>query len=270
MKCRSTKLAITESPQQVTFKTEYLKRLLQSLAIVFAFNSSIAQNVGIGIDNPTQKLEVAGNIKGNILLGTYIGLGTLSPLYKVHVYDGSFAITNSTDNITWTSNYNSSGNYFNIAYNGTSRMAILNTGNVGIGNTAPGYRLDVNGSIHAETNAVIDGNLTVSNGKGILHNSHGSGQLKYYTRTAAFTVNNLAGFALSSEGTIGFTSGIFSSPPKVFVGDIVSTGGTAGELFRVQLIVYEVTTTSCKVRLLNTSPNPVSYSITWNIVCIGE
>jgi|GEM_PF-1556370 len=270
MKCRYSKLAITESAQQVTFKTEYLKRLLQSLLILFASNSSFTQNVGIGIDSPTQKLEVAGNIKGNLLFASYIGVGTLAPLYKLHVIDGSLAITNSADNVTWLTNYNSTGNYFNIAYNGTSRMAILNTGNVGIGNIAPGYKLDVNGSIHAETNAVIDGNLTVSNGKGILHNSHGSGQLKYYTRTATFTVTNLAGFALSAEGAIGFTSGIFSNPPKVFVGDIVSTGGTAGELFRVQLIVYEVTTTSCKVRLLNTSPNPVSYSITWNIVCIGE
>lgn len=271
MKSSSIKLAISESDQQLTLQLEYLKRFLQCLCVVFAFNSSIAQNVGIGIDLPTQKLEVAGNIKGNNLLaGGYIGVSTLAPLYKLHVYDGSLAITNSADNVTWITNYNSAGNYFNIAYNGTSRMALTNTGNLGIGNTAPAYKLDVNGNIHAETNVVIDGNVTVNNGKGVLQNSHGSGQLKYYTRTAAFTVTNLPGFALSAEGSIGFTNGIFSSPPKVFVGDIVSTGGTAGELFRVQLIVYEVTETSCKVRLLNTSPNPVSYSITWNIVCIGQ
>jgi len=271
MKFSSIKPGISESVQQLTFQLNYLRKFLQCLFIAFVFNSSIAQNVGIGIDIPTQKLEVIGNIKGGNLYATgYIGVGTLIPSYKLHVIDGSLAITNSTDNVTWLTNYNSTGNYFNIAYNGTSRMAILNTGNLGIGNTAPAYKLDVNGNIHAETNAVIDGNVTVNNGKGILQNSHGSGQLKYYTRTATFTVTNLPGFALSAEGSIGFTNGIFSSPPKVFVGDIVSTGGTLGELFRVQLIIYEVTETGCKARLLNTSPNPVSYSITWNIVCIGQ
>ena len=270
MTSSSTKLAITKTVQRFALQNGFMKWCLLCLCIPFSFNSSLAQNVGIGIAAPTQKLEVLGNIKGSNLFATAsIGVGTLSPLYKLHVYDGSFAITNSSDDVTWTTNYNSSGNYFNISYNGTSRMALLNTGNVGIGNTTPAHKLDVNGSIHAENNAVIDGNLTVNNGKGIIQNVHGADQLKYYTRTATFGAI-LGGFDLSAEGSIGFASAGFTSPPKVFVGDIVSTGGTVGELYRVQLVIYEVTATSCKARLLNTSPNAVNYNITWNIVCIGE
>jgi hypothetical protein len=141
------------------------------------------------------------------------------------------------------------------------------------GNSAGNLIIRNNGgdrvTVDAGGNMNVQGDVTVSAGKGVVYNSHGSGQLKYYTRTASFAVG-LAGDALSSETTIGFTAGIFSSPPKVFAGDIVSTGGTSGELYRVQLIIYGVTTTSCKVRLLNTSSNPVNYNITWNIVCIGE
>ena len=271
MKCSSTKPAIIESVRQVTFQLDRLKRFLQCLSCVFIFNSSLAQNVGIGIAVPTEKLEVSGNIKGFNLLATgNVGAGTLLPQYRLHVVDGSIGMYNTSDNVTWLFNYNSATNQLGFLQNGLARLTLMNTGNVGIGNAAPAYKLDVNGSIHTETTATIDGNLTVNNGKGILQNAQGAGQLKYYTRTASFTVTNLAGFALSAEGAIGFTPGIFSDPPKVFVGDIVSTGGTLGELYRVQLIIYEVTTTGCKVRLLNTSPNPVTYGITWNIVCIGE
>jgi hypothetical protein len=145
----------------------------------------------------------------------------------------------------------------------------MNGGNVGIGTSTPDEKLDVNGNLRLTGNAAFSGNLTVNAGKGIMHNSQGSTQLKYYTREVAFGAA-LGGFALSGEGSFGFASAGFTSPPVVMVGDIVSTGGDAGQLYRVQLIIYGCDATSCKARLLNTSPNAVNYNITWNIVCIGN
>ena len=271
MKSKLTNRAVAGPARNFILRTTEWQISFASIVMLFSFNSLIAQNVGIGTTIPTEKLEVLGNIKGSQLLSIgNIGAGTLTPQYRLHVVDGSIGMFNTSDNVTWLFNYNSALNELNFLQNGVAMLTLMNTGNVGIGNSAPAHKLDVNGNIHADANVVIDGNVTVNNGKGVLQNSQGSGQLKYYTRTAGFTLTNFPGFALSAEGTIGFTPGIFTSPPKVFVGDIVSTGGTLGELYRVQLIVYEVTTTGCKVRLLNTSPNPVSYGVTWNIVCIGE
>lgn len=82
--------------------------------------------------------------------------------------------------------------------------------------------------------------------------------------------NNSGRIGIMSDGDIGITISI----PKVFVGDVEVTGGTVGELYRVQLMLYGCSTaagtTICKAKLLNTSPNPVNYTITWNCVAIGN
>lgn len=232
--------------------------------------ASLGQNVGIGNPNPLYKLDVSGSINStsNAYFAGSVGIGTTLPSYKLQVNNGAIALYNTTDSKTWTFSYSSTSDYFALAESGTNRVVVANGGNVGIGTSAPGAKLAVAGSIQATGDAAVTGNLTVSSGKGIIRNST-STQLKYYTREAAFTAI-IGGNKLSAEGTVGFTSGIFTHPPAVMVGDIVSTGGTTGELYRVQLVVYGVTTTSCKVRLLNTSPNAVNYDVTWNMVCIGD
>ena len=98
--------------------------------------------------------------------------------------------------------------------------------------------------------------------------------MRIYPFTTATFVAILPGFGLSAEGSIIF-GGNFTSAPKVLVGDIDVTGGSAGELYRVQLVLYcckvdNAINSSCKARLLNTSPNAVNYTITWNCVAIGN
>lgn len=233
-------------------------------------------NVGIGTSSPAYKLDVVGQIHstGNIYTDSYVGIGTTNPTYKLTVADGSLAIINTTDSKTWYFNYSSAGNYFQLSEGGTPRIAVANGGYVGIGTTAPSYKLDVAGSIKAanniiaEGNATIDGSMTVNGGKGVAYNANGSTNLKVYPFTTATFYAVLGGHKMSAEGSFGFGGG-FTSTPRVFVGDINVTGGTVGELYRVQLIVYNCTTNSCKCRLLNTSPNSVNYSITWNMVAVG-
>ena len=225
--------------------------------------TAIAQNVGIGVSSPIYKLDIAGALhaSSNAYFDGIVGVGTTSPGYKFQVNNGAIALYNTTDAKAWTLNYTSGSNYFYLSENAATRMVIANGGNVGIGTTSPAVKLDVAGD------ANVTGNLTVSGNKGLLRNAAGSAQLRYYTRTAAFTAI-LPAFGTSAEGSIGFSG--FTNPPQVMVGDIVSTGGTVGQLYRVQLVIYDVTANSCHARLINTSNGPVNYNITWNIICIGN
>jgi hypothetical protein len=248
-----------------------MKRLLICLISLVSSAWLFSQNVGIGTSTPDYKLDVVGSIhstssgyfEGNL------GVGTTSPSYKFQVNNGQLALYNTTDLKAWFFSYSSASNYFYLSESGTNRLVVANGGNVGIGTSAPTVKLDVSGSLNVTGNADVEGNLTVNGGKGVMRNSQGSAQLKYYTREVQFGAI-LGGFDLSGEGSFGFSSAGFTTVPVVTVGDIVSTGGTTGELYRVQLVIYGCTTTSCKARLLNTSPNAVNYSITWNIICIGN
>ncbi|MEP6675040.1 MAG: hypothetical protein ABJA78_07790 [Ferruginibacter sp.] len=261
-----------------------MKKYFLFLATFIFFSVSIfSQNVGIGTATPVHKLDVTGNIhsSGNMYADGNVGIGTVNPAYKLQVNDGALAFFSTTDNRTWVFNYNSSNSYFQLLEDGLARMTIDYGGFVGIGTAVPSYRLDVAGSIHASNglitdgsvsingSAAINGSLTVHNGKGIAYNPNSSTELKIVPFTTGTFTSILPGNGLSAEGTFGIPGG-FTTTPRVFVGDIDATGGTGGELYRVQLIVYGCTATSCKVRLLNTSPNPVNYSTTWNMVAIGN
>lgn len=248
-----------------------MKSLIPITFLLFSTNLLFSQNVGIGTNAPEYRLDVLGSIRStnNGFFEGALGVGTTAPSYKFQVNNGQIALYNTTDLKSWYFGYTSTSNYFYLSEGGTNRMVVANGGNIGIGTTAPTAKLDINGRLNVNGNTDIEGNLTVNAGQGVMRNSQGSAQLKYYTREVAFGAA-LAGFALSGEGSFGFASAGFTTTPVVTVGDIVSTGGTAGQLFRVQLVIYGCNTTSCKARLLNTSPNAVDYNITWNIICIGN
>ena len=154
--------------------------------------------------------------------------------------------------------------------------------NVGIGTSAPAYKLDVNGTLHSSGTLTVSDDVNASgdvnaagdvtaHGGGVLYNTVAptSTNLKVYYRTAAFTVTGLGPHSVSIEGTVNIGGG-FTSAPMVFVGDIVSNSGTAGPLYQLQLVAYGSTTGSFKIRILNTSDVTISQSINWNIMCIGK
>jgi hypothetical protein len=249
-------------------------------------------NVGIATSSPVSVLHVKSNASPALTIEN------ANPLTA-----GSNNAMYFTNDLTGASFYKYTGAIKSIGTNATAarlgfftfasstqsglleHMTITDGGAVGINNTNPISALDVTGTLHTTGAASIDGNLTVggniignndvtgtltvNNGKGVAYNPASGTNLKIFPFTTATFGAILPGFGLSAEGSIVFGGG-FTNPPKVLVGDIVTTGGTVGELFRVQLILYGCTNNSCKARLLNTSPNAVNYNITWSCVAIGD
>ncbi len=253
-------------------------------------------NVGIGDATPDYKLDVAGTtftsdlIVNNNTNTNSLTAYTLNNSY-FYGYDGAFTYRLNLNNPTQNSvlsikgddiNFGSWGQHIilenadNTNYGGilhdTEGMKFRNFG----ANDNFYFRNSSNATvafIDPSGNTTLDGSLTVNNGKGVAYNSTSSTNLKIYTFTTATFGAVLPGFGLSVEGNISFNGG-FTGVPKVFVGDIDVTGGASGELYRVQLQLYGCSTTTgtttCKARLLNTSPNPVNYTITWNCMAIGN
>ncbi len=215
-----------------------------------------------------------------------VGIGTINPLQTLHVngpsyFVGNMGIGSSTPDYAFENLFGYNYMFYGLGIGTVPTATYLldigpNGSTVGTrfqGDVRINGILNPSNTLNIGNNAVIDGSLTVNNGKGVAYNANSGTNLRIYQFTTATFTAVLPGFGLSAEGAIAFNGG-FTGVPRVFVGDIDVTGGASGELYRVQLQLYGCSTTSgtttCKARLLNTSPNPVNYSITWNCVAIGN
>ncbi|MBN1339102.1 MAG: hypothetical protein JXA03_07255 [Bacteroidales bacterium] len=156
-------------------------------------HSSVSGNVGIGLSNPSEKLEVAGNISITPVTGGRLKIGRSG-------YGGGeeqHAVIEATAFSGWTS-----GMMLNV-WNGNSYingLTIDYTGEVGIGTTNPLSKLHVVGSsgtaIHAESNttyaivgesggsyyAGVQGRAKNANAIGLYaHNQYGGTALRAYS-----------------------------------------------------------------------------------------
>jgi len=245
-------------------------------------NGSILHHTGqVGIGTSTMKntntfLTVRGNLGGTNLEGMYIDASsnTGKAFYGYSVNDSSRAYHY----------YDGNTSKWNLSVSGSDRITVNNLGYVGINNTAPVYRLQVNGSFRANSgyiggylsvddNVDIGGTATVNVGKGVAYNANGPTNLRMFR----FTTENFHVVLDPFESTltsITFAGG-FTSTPLVVVGDIDQTGGTGGELDRILLVLrscsLNTTTgnTTCLARLVNTDDRSQDYSVKWNCIAIG-
>ena len=104
-------------------------------------------NVGIGVTNPSSKLEVKGVIKTVHTDGRYVNLFTSG--------DG-----NSYMNIAG----GSASSRFGFQVDGSSKMSIMKNGNIGIGTSAADQKFVVNGNIAFSYNNTISANGFRRNG----------------------------------------------------------------------------------------------------------
>lgn len=119
-------------------------------------------NVGIGTTNPVAKLDISGSGAEMLILRDNDSLVT-DPLYSAFIRARDSAGTavwylgdgSSGSSGLWLLNYQA--NPIHLATDGAIRLTVTGTGNVGIGDPSPTYKLDVVGDINSTTRLRIAG-----------------------------------------------------------------------------------------------------------------
>ena len=160
-------------------------------AVVSASNSLVlgnSANVGIGTSSPTKKLEVSGTTKTDSLQAVNLRMTN-------GAVDGFIMKTDGNGNASWINPSNFAGSSTTWTANGNDQYA-ASTGNVGIGISTPTKKLEVIGTIKADSFQ-----LTTNASAGSLLQSDGSGNA-YWTSLSAlgtWSFNGNSGTSSSSN-----------------------------------------------------------------------
>ncbi len=169
--------------------------------------------VGIGEASPETKLHIKGNHVSQIGLMKLEGTGhavlTLDPASG---YDAAINFQEA-DEIKWRVGYVHSDERFrfrNLDY-GEDILTISNNGNVGIGTTSPGEKLEVNGNLKISNNSYLLGNVGIGTTSPDykLHVADGQTYTKYYSNdgTYALMVENTGGDGCGLDVKAGYGTG---------------------------------------------------------------
>jgi hypothetical protein len=145
-------LILSGNPNGYGNRNVYINRYTSNGDVIMTAGSG---QVGIGVDDPQEKLHIDGAIRGNGTNGAvtlrgdsgYVTIGANSQAMEFVTDKSQFVFNKPIYNQSGVYNVQNSNMLFNI--NGTNRMLIQNNGNIGIGTASPAYKLDVDGTIRA-------------------------------------------------------------------------------------------------------------------------
>jgi hypothetical protein len=195
--------------------------------------------------------------------GTNVGIGTTSPAAKLHV-NGTFisnALWTDASSVTYWGNYSTAyggltwdtgyarvfaggGNTLRLSANGSgnNHIVIATDGNVGIGTTSPGYKLDVYDTSASNARIRVLGTtnyslLQAQNDSGTLYlgiDNSGGGGFGYgnYARVIystgayplVFTVNDTERIRILSTGNVGIGTTSPASALNIYGGSLATAG----------------------------------------------
>lgn len=198
-------------------------------------NSINIDTIKCGTGSKSLSIKTNDTLRFSIDSTGKVGIGTSSPVKDLDIYDATpeFRLTDSdggigqisanNGNIIFESDYaNTQSNSFTSFYvDGTEKMRIDNSGNVGV-DTTPEYKLHVNGDAKIEGTIIAD---SVSSSKISLTNItvdslHSNGGI---TATTGTFSSNLNADSLKLTKGISATKGNFSSSLNATTGQFSST-----------------------------------------------
>jgi hypothetical protein len=179
---------------------------------------------------------------------------------------GKFISNNPADptNTLWALNYGSGPGLTVTMNNSQNAEAAIEVNHTGTGKL---LNLDgVNGSfdVNNNGNTTTSGTLTVKGNKGIVRNST-STQMRIETLNATYS-GNVVLSPLGSESFNVFFTTTFSSPPSVYIGNIITDGSAS----YMSTYIKNVTVTGCTLVIRNTTNSLLALTTsTWKLIAIG-
>ena len=203
------------------------------VGLVEAVRISNDGNVGIGTTSPTQKLDVDGTGRFNAIELVNGGGSTTRGLFSDGTQGEVTLISPERVTVLFDSNNNDDSSFFAVKKdatdpsNATELFRVNSSGNVGIGTTAPAYKLDINGGAFADYYQL---DTTYSNG-----NVQGRISWDPDNNTAAIGLDPDVNLRIGQDDMWFVKNQTGASIPK---GILVYASGTVGASGRILIAPY--------------------------------